>query len=329
MKDVAEQAGVGIKTVSRVVNEEPGVAPETLARVRTVIHDLGFRRNDSARTLRTGRAGAIALLVEQVADPFSSTLTGAAEQVATRHGSLLLTGSCRDDPQREQELALAFCARRVDGIIVVPAATDHSYLAPEMAAGLATVFVDRPPINLDADCVLADNAGGTRCGVEHLLAGGHRRIGFLGDDQTVHTAAERLRGYGQAMSAAGLAIDPHLVEMDALTPGRIDLALARLLDSAHPATALFTGNNRLTVEVVRRIVGRPDRPALVGFDDFELADLLAPAVTVIAQDPARLGHTAAELLFSRLAGDRSAAHRIVLPTRLIRRGSGEIGPRVR
>ncbi|NUR27092.1 MAG: LacI family DNA-binding transcriptional regulator [Catenulispora sp.] len=329
MKDVAEQAGVGIKTVSRVVNGEPGVAPETTARVLTVIQDLGFRRNDSARTLRTGRAGAIALLVEQVADPFYSALTGAAEEVASRHGSLLLTGSCHDDPRREQELALAFCARRVDGVIIVPAAADHGYLAPEMAAGLAAVFVDRPPVNLDADTVLADNAGGARRGVEHLLAGGHRRIGFLGDTPTIHTAAERLRGYREAVSAAGLTVDPHLVETDALNPGRIDLALARLLDGPDPATALFTGNNRLTVEVVRRITGRADRPALVGFDDFELADLLTPAVTVIAQDPAGLGHTASEMLFSRLLGDRSAPHRVVLPTRLIPRGSGEVGPKAR
>ncbi|GAA2008281.1 LacI family DNA-binding transcriptional regulator [Catenulispora subtropica] len=326
MKDVAEQAGVGIKTVSRVVNGEPGVTPETMARVLTAIQDLGFRRNDSARTLRTGRTGAIALLVEQVADPFSSALTGAAEEVASRHGTLLLTGSCRDDPHRERELALAFCARRVDGIIVVPAAADHSYLAPEMAAGLAAVFVDRPPVDLEADSVLADNAGGARRGVEHLLAGGHRRIGFLGDSETFYTAAERLRGYHEAVAGAGLTVDPRLVEMDALKPGRIDLALARLLDGPAPATALFTGNNRLTVEVLRRITGRPGRPALVGFDDFELADLLTPGVTVIAQDPAGLGHTAAELLFSRLAGDASAPHRIVLPTRLIPRGSGEAGP---
>ena len=326
MNDVAARAGVSLKTVSRVVNGEPGVLPATAERVAQAIAELGFRRNDSARQLRTGRAAGIGLILEDVADPFYSVLTRAVEQVVRDNDCLLLTGSCDDDPDREQELAMALCERRVDGLVMVPAATDHSYLAHEINAGVPVVFVDRPPINLAADVVLADNVGGVRDGINHLIAGGHRRIAYLGDDTAIYTARERLTGYRGALEAAGIPVDEGLIVMGRPEPIAIRAALDRLLAQPNAVTALFTGNNRLTTAVLRELSGRVDRPALVGFDDFELADLIAPGLTVVAQDPAGLGRVAATLLFDRLAGLSDAPRRVVLPTVLIPRGSGELPP---
>ena len=327
MNDVAARAGVSLKTVSRVVNGEPGVLPATAERVSRAIADLGFRRNDSARQLRTGRAAGIGLILEDVADPFYSVLTRAVEQVVRANDCLLLTGSCDDDPDREQELALALCERRVDGLVIIPAATDHAYLVHEMNAGLPVVFVDRPPINLAADFVLADNIGGVRSGIEHLLARGHRRIAYLGDDPAIFTARERLTGYRSALAAAGVPADESLIVMGRAEQGAVRAALDRLLSQPGAATALFTGNNRLTTAVLRELSGRVERPALVGFDDLELADLITPGLTVVAQDPAGLGRVAATLLFDRLAGLSDAPRRVVLPTVLIPRGSGEVPPR--
>ena len=327
MNDVAARAGVSLKTVSRVVNGEPGVLPATAERVSRAIAELGFRRNDSARQLRTGRAAGIGLILEDVADPFYSVLTRAVEQVVRDNDCLLLTGSCDDHPDREQELAQALCERRVDGLMIVPAATDHSYLAHEMKAGVPVVFVDRPPINLAADVVLADNVGGVRDGVRHLIAGGHRRIAYLGDDPAIFTARERLTGYRSALAAAGIALDESLIVMGKAEPVAVRAALDRLLAPPNAATALFTGNNRLTTAVLRELAGRVRRPALVGFDDFELADLIVPGLTVVAQDPAGLGRVAATLLFDRMAGLSDEPRRVVLPTVLIPRGSGEVPPR--
>jgi LacI family transcriptional regulator len=121
MKDVAARAGVGLKTVSRVVNGEPGVTPDTERRVQEAIDALGFRRNDSARVLRKGRTASIGLVLEDLADPFYGPLSRAVEEVARAHGALLINGSSAEDPEREQELALALCARRVDGLVVIPA----------------------------------------------------------------------------------------------------------------------------------------------------------------------------------------------------------------
>lgn len=200
MKDVAARAGVGLKTVSRVVNGEPGVTPDTERRVQEAIEALGFRRNDSARVLRKGRTATVGLVLEDLADPFYGPLNRAVEEVARTHGALLINGSSAEDPDRERELALALCARRVDGLIVIPAGDDHRYLEPEIRAGVATVFVDRPAGRIEADVVLSDSFGGARDGVAHLIAGGHRRIGFIGDHPRIHTATERLRGYRAAMA---------------------------------------------------------------------------------------------------------------------------------
>ncbi|MBW5483817.1 LacI family DNA-binding transcriptional regulator [Streptomyces bambusae] len=326
MKDVAARAGVGLKTVSRVVGGEPGVTPETERRVQEAIEALGFRRNDSARVLRKGRTASVGLVLEDLADPFYGPLSRAVEEVARAHGALLVNGSSAEDPERERELVLALCARRVDGLIVIPAGDDHRYLEPEIRAGVATVFVDRPAGRIDADVVLSDSFGGAREGVAHLIAHGHRRIGFIGDHPRIHTATERLRGYRAAMAGAGLPVDDSWVSLGSTEPGRVTGAATAMLAGPEPVTALFAGNNRVTVTVVRVLAGTSRPVALVGFDDFELADLLRPGVTVVAQDAAALGRVAADRLFQRLAGAAPAPARVELPTRLIPRGSGELPP---
>ncbi|MFJ7066303.1 LacI family DNA-binding transcriptional regulator [Streptomyces sp. NPDC101115] len=324
MKDVAARAGVGLKTVSRVVNGEPGVTPDTERRVQEAIDSLGFRRNDSARVLRKGRTASVGLVLEDLADPFYGPLSRAVEEVARAHGALLINGSSAEDPDREQELALALCARRVDGLIVIPAGGDHRYLEPEIRAGVATVFVDRPAGRIDADTVLSDSFGGARAGVAHLIAHGHRRIGFIGDRPRIHTAVERLRGYRAAMEDAGLDVAEEWVSLGPTDPERVAEAAEAMLSGPEPVTALFAGNNRVTVTAVRVLAGRERPVALVGFDDIELADLLG--ITVIAQDSAALGRTAAERLFRRLDGIDEPPATVVLGTRLIARGSGEVPP---
>lgn len=325
MKDVATAAGVGLKTVSRVVNDEAGVTEATAARVRAAIEQLGFRRNDGARMLRQGsRTSSIGLLLEDLADPFYALLSRAVEEVARAQGSLLLTGSSDEDPERERELTLDFCARRVDGLIIVPTAADHAWLAPELAAGTAMVSVDRPATGLNVDTVLADNRGGAADGVTHLIRQGHRRIGFLGDSRDIYTAAERLAGYRHAMAKAGYEVREGWVEMGKPDPVGISLALDRVLSGPERVSALMCGNSRITVAALRVLAAGDRRAAVVGFDDFELADMLPTPVTVVAQDPVLLGRMAAELLFRRMRGEQGTVQRLQVPTRLIPRGSGEV-----
>lgn len=326
MKDVASHAGVALKTVSRVVNGEPGVKPRTAERVSRSIAELGYRRNDSARVLRKGKTASIGLVLEDIGDPFYAMLSRAVEAVAARHGSLLITGSSGEDPGRERALALAFCARRVDGLIIVPASDDHTYLLPEIDAGIAVVFADRPPRLIEADTVLTDNVRGAFDGVTHLIRGGHRRIGFIGDAPHIYTAAHRHQGYLDAMAAAALPVGGSWVSMAAPDAGSVGSALRRMLSGPEPVTAVFCGNNRTTVLALRELRRTGAAVALAGFDDLELFDLLTPAMTVVAQSTGEIGRTAAELLFRRIGGYMGPAECVELPASLIVRGSGEIPP---
>jgi LacI family transcriptional regulator, galactose operon repressor len=330
MVDVAALAGVGLKTVSRVVNAEPGVSPQLQARVRQAIEQLNYRRDANASMLRRlgGKTQTIGLVLEDVANPFSSALHRAVEDAARERGVLLFAGSCDEDPVRERELIGSFRDRRVDGIIVVPAGHDHSYLYEERRSGTALVFVDRPAAHLDADSIISDNAGGAFQAVNHLLARGHRRIAFLGDLLSISTASERLSGYRQALASAGVTFDQQLVRAGLRDPEAAAAAATEMLTLPERPTAIFTGQNLLTIGGLRALhrMGVEDEIALVGFDDISLADMVEPAVSVVAQDPQAIGRAATEILFRRLDGDRSPAVHHVIPVNLIARGSGEIAP---
>src|SRR5512132_1635780 len=207
MRDVADTAGVSPKTVSRVVNREAGVRADTAARVEAAIARLGFARNDVARSLRHGRASARGLVIEDLANPFCSTIARAVEDAAHAHGHILITGSCDEDPERERRLVLRLLRRSVDALLIVPAGGVLRCLLGELSSGTPVVFLDRPPRGVAADAVLLDNVGGARTAVEHLLAHGHRRIAFVGDAPVRFTAGERLDGYRAALRDAGVAAD--------------------------------------------------------------------------------------------------------------------------
>jgi len=322
MRDVANSANVSLKTVSRVVNGESGVRPELVARVELAIDQLGFRRNEIASSLRRGRAGAVGLVIEDLANPFYSAIAHAVEQYAHDRGHALLIGSCEEDPARERALVLRML-RSIDALLIVPAGDDHRYLMPEQQAGTPMVFIDRPPRGIDADSVLADNTGGARRGVAHLIAHGHRRIGFVGESAERYTAAQRLAGYHEALTDAGIGFDPALVGVSAGDPE--GAARALLAGDARP-TALFCADNRHTVGALRAVRTSAEPVALLGFDDFELAELLPVPVSVVRFDVNALGATAARLAYGRVDGERGVPAREVVPCELVARGSGELAP---
>jgi len=330
MREVAAVAGVSLSTVSRVVNGGDGVREDLAVRVRDAVELLGYRHNLTASALRRadGSSASIGLIVEDVSNPFFGAVHRGVEDVARARGMLTLVGSSDEEPERERELAEAFGGRGIDGLVLATAVDDSSYLMRERAAGVALVFVDRPPRFLDADTVVTDNAGGARLAVEHLLEAGHRRIGFLGDRPDVHTAAERLRGYRETLAHHGVKEELDLVRHPQFRGVDAYETTCELLRGNDPPTALFTSQNLITIGAVRALhsLGLHEQVALVGFDDIVLADAVSPGLTVVAQDPGGLGRAAAKLLFERLDGFDGPSRRIELPTRLIARGSGELPP---
>jgi LacI family transcriptional regulator len=330
MRDVAALAGVSLKTVSRVVNGVTTVDPDLVGKVQRAAAQLGFRPNLSASNLRRRdrRTSMIGLLVEDAANPFSASLMRAVEDVARPRDVRVLIGSLDEDPDRERELARELIDRRVDGLVIVPAAADHSYLAGERDAGTGLVFLDREPQLLQADAVVSDNYLGAQSAVQHLLDHGHRRIGYLGDRLSITTAAQRLAGYRHTLEVAHIEVDDSVVWHGAATLAAATEATLAMLSLPNPPTAFFASQNFVTIAACRalRARGLQDTVAMVGFDDFPLADLLRPGISVIAQDTEGMGRLAAELLFNRLDGDETPMKTYVVPTTLIVRGSGEIAP---
>jgi LacI family transcriptional regulator len=328
MKEVAAVAGVSLSTVSRVVSGGAGVRPDLVTKVREAADLLGYRRDITASTLRRADrlSASIGLVFEDIANPFFSALHRGVEDVARARGVLAFAGSSDEDPRRERELAEAFSARGVDGLIIVPAPGDQSYLLRDRQAGIELVFVDRPGSFIDADAVVSDNAGGTQVAVEHMIAAGHRRIAFLGDRPEVYTARERLRGYRAALARHGIPAEPALVRHPLHRAVNAYERTRELLLRPEPPTALFTGQNLITIAAVRALhdLGLHRTVAHVGFDDVTFADVVEPGITVVAQDPRGLGRRAAELLFARLAGERGASRLEVLPVTFVERGSGEL-----
>jgi LacI family transcriptional regulator len=271
LRDVAALAGVSYKTVSRVVNDEPGVSPVLAERVRLACAQLDYHPNHTASSLRRRdrRTSSLGLILEDVSNPFSGALHRAVEDVALARGVTVLAGSFDEDATRARTLFSAFTSRRVDGLIVVPPTGDLTPLLVEQRNGTALVFVDRAPGINSADTVVSDNRRSAARGVGHLIRHGHRRIGFLGDHATLWTAEERYQGYLDALMAHDLAVDPALVRRGVRMGDLAAQAATEMLGSADPPTALFTGQNLITIGTVRalRSLGRERARARVGGDD--------------------------------------------------------------
>ncbi|MEW9549146.1 LacI family DNA-binding transcriptional regulator [Nonomuraea sp. NPDC050783] len=322
MADVARQAGVSLKTVSRVVNQEPHVRASLQRRVQEAISTLGYRRNEAAARLARGATMlTLGLVMENISNEFYARLAAAVEAAAAAHEALVVFGSYEESPDKERMLIESMSARGVDSLIVVPSAADHGWLAEH--PGLRMVFVDRVPRGLAAaDVVVLDDERGGRAATEHLLAHGHRRIALISDDDGLSSVHDRAAGHRAALRAAGLPVDGALAVHGIFDPRRVAGEVSRLLDLADPPTAFFATNNRAASGILQALRERPERPAYVGFDDFALADVFTPGVTVVRYDVARLARSAVELLLRPAEGTR----RVRIPVELVPRGSGELPP---
>jgi LacI family transcriptional regulator len=331
IKDVAEAADVSFKTVSRVVNREPGVSEVLAERVNEAIKALGYQRDDRAKSLRRRDEGSstIGFAHADIANPFFAAVHDALEQVATDQGFLILTGTCAEDAERQSELIGAFARRRVDGLVVVPAGpgerTDSTALRAEIELGTPVVFIDREP-ELPGDVVLSDHRGGAQQAAEHLMARGHQNIAFIGDQKYLFSAAERRIGFEAAVAASDSVEATIITDIDSLDAAeRTTIELMQRPRAERP-TALFTAQNYITLGAVRALhnLGLQHEVALVGFDDLSLADVIEPGLTVVAQNPEEVGRRAGALLFRRISGLTGGSVREIVPVSLICRGSGEI-----
>jgi DNA-binding LacI/PurR family transcriptional regulator len=325
IKRVADRAGVSIATVSRVFADPTAVSDALRQRVQEAARALNYRPSRAARTLRVGTSQAVGVVIPDLENPFFTAVVRGIEVVLQAAGYTLLLANSDEDTARERNILETLRAEGVAGIIFVPINAARDAYREVLAPPLHVVAVDRSPTNLRSDLVTVDNVEGTRIGVEHLLAIGHRDVALLGGPLRHSTAKERERGYHDALRAAGRSIRPELIHYgDFREEGGYD-GMRALLALARRPTAVFAANNLMTLGAFRALheagVRIPDELALVGFDDMPWATSLNPPLTAISQPSQEIGSSAADLLLDRIARPDRAARHLILETSLVVRAS--------
>jgi len=322
--DVARSANVSLKTASRVLNGESGLAPATARRVRAVMLKIGYRPNEFARSLKGKKSAAIGMVVPNLADPFSASAVQAVQEFSRSKGHVVILTSSGGDESLEREELETLVRRQVDGLIIAPADGRRNTAESFASANIPVVTFDRPFSGTETDNITVTNSGAAREATEHLLSHGYRRILAVGARPHLYTGAERIAGYTNAMKRAGLKKETYLVENE----GKLSYDVIRnlVMNDREKPEAILTLNGITTMLILRVLrqlgikVGRDI--ALISFDDFELAEVLTPSLTVVRQPSAELGRQAAELLFKRIEDTIPLpAQSIVLSTTFHIRGS--------
>lgn len=315
LADVAARAGVSLKTASRALNGEYGVAAGTAERVQDAVGQLGFRPNYLARALASRQtSAAVGLVIPSVSDPFIAAVAAAVEANLAPRELQLISASHGDDAPRQRKLTQALVERRVDALVIVSAPGDVSYLQPEIDHGLVVVALDRPLDGVSVDTVTIDNRAAARLAVEELIAAGHRRIAAVAFDARLWTSSERCEGYLCALEAAGIPADPDLVRMSCEDPVQAQAAVAVMLQGTEPPTALFAIQYRAGRAAIRAMLVAGVVLDLTVFDEVADPDLLViPPLTVVESDPMGLGAAAAAMTLERLDGLQGPARSVVLP----------------
>lgn len=324
MSDVAELAGVATMTVSRVLNDSAPVTEETKARVHWAIKQLNYQPNPVARSLRQAKSNSIGIIVPNFYDPFFANCAHAINLVAKKYQYSVSVTTSDEDTVAEFTEASRMVLNHIEGLIVIPASGGKSRFDRPEFHSTHIVMLDRPVKGHRFNSVLVENQKGAKMAVRHLIEHGHKRIDYLGMSEKLYTHRARHEGYRKAMLQAGLTPRPRLI---CSTEDEAHSLIQRELSQRKGPTAFFMGNNlvmRYALHSFSRLnVKIPDEVAIAGFDDFEMADIFNPAITVVRQPAFELGRVAAELLFARLANEKVslAGQQIVLPVELVIRGS--------
>ena len=332
MSDVAALADVSLKSVSRVINAEPHVSADLDARVRRAIAELDYRPDRRARDLaaKPSSGRLIGFVQGDAANPWFAAVHRGLEDTTREWGAVVVSGSTDANPAREMQLVETLIEFRVDGIVVAAAEGSDDLLRREIEHGTPVVCVDRQLTDVRCDVVVCDNRDGVRAAVTHLREIGHRRIAFLGGNQAIWTARERLSGYRQALEATGLASNPDLEIVDVDQDDHAAEATRRLLGAASPPTAIFTAQDRITMGAISALhaLQRQHDVALFGFDEIPFSEQLDPSISVVAQHPYEMGCRAGQLLLDRLSDRTAAASSLTVINASLRfRQSGDIRPR--
>jgi LacI family transcriptional regulator len=323
LRDVARKCGLSISTVSRVVIDHPDVSEETRARVKAAIQELGYRPSTLARGLVGGKTYSLGLLVSDIRNPFYPHLAAAIEDVASVEGYIVLLCNTHDDPQRTQEYVRRLIDHRVDGLIHGSVIADDEVMQELAKFKMPLVLVNRrPKEEAGYDLIVADNVEGSRKGTNHLIELGHRRIAFIGGPEYASVSWDRLRGYREALTEAGIEIDESLIRVaDFTRQSGFWVARELLLQSPRP-TGILAINDVVALGVLDAALDQglniPQDISIVGFDNIEITGLGPLRLTTISTQIREMGRLACQrLLGAILRPEKHEICTITLETQLV------------
>ncbi|MFQ5592960.1 MAG: LacI family DNA-binding transcriptional regulator [Anaerolineae bacterium] len=325
IKDVARRADVSSATVSRVLADKPHVRPELRERVWEAVEALGYQPSRVARSLRAKQSKIIGLIISDIQNPFFTSIVRAVEDAAYERGFSIFLCNSDEDPQKEQMYLDLMRAENVAGIIASPTRETTDCFQDVLDDEIPVVEIDRRTPNVETDTVLVNNVEAAYNLVSHLISDGHKWIGAVVGVSDATTGRERMEGYVRALTAHGIEVLPELTIQMLPKEKQGYEATEKLLQLPDPPTAIFTGNNLLTIGALKAIQARnftiPDDVALAGFDEMRWASLVRPGLTVVEQPTYELGRTAAELLLKRLEDPARSIREVILKGKLIVRQS--------
>lgn len=314
--EVARRAGVSTATVSRVLSGKAYVSDDLRQRVLDAVERLNYRPSRVARTLRAQRSHTIGLIVSDIQNPFFTSVARAVEDTAYLQQYAVILCNSDEDAAKEAMYINIMISEQVAGVILAPTTNNSDAYQRLAEMNVPAVVIDRRVPGLDVDTVVVDNLSAARELVEHLISNGHQRIAAVVGPPASSTYEERLRGYQEALQAHRLPVDPELIRTGSprvLTGHQMTYDLLKL---PAPPTAIFTGNNLLTIGALRAIHEKglriPDDIALAAFDEMDWMFFLTPALTVVAQPTYNLGQVAVDLLLQRLDSPLRPRQEIVL-----------------
>jgi len=325
LNDVARLAGVSTMTVSRVVNGSGYTSPAAQARVNDAIAELGYMPNVLARQLRSNQTKTLALVLTDIANPFFTTIARGVEDTARAQGYAVMFCNTDESVDLELEYVRVLIQRRVDGVLLVPAADSSTSLDLLRSHKLPAVVLDRRIRSGQADEVRSDSEGGAYTLVRHLIDLGHRQIAVLTGPESVSTSADRVAGYRRALLEAGIDPTAQQVHFGQYNDSSGHEMTGRLLAAPTRPTAIFAGNNFIAFGAMQALAEAgleiPTDMSIVVFDDLPHGWIM-PFLTVIAQPAYEIGKKATELILERLASEKPMEPRtFVLPSNLIVRRS--------
>ena len=327
LNDVAEKAGVSIATVSRVINNNPNVNPETRNRVQQIIKQLKFRPNRVAKRLRNKNASSnlLGVLIPDIQNPFYVEVLRGIEDVAYENKYALIMCNFSQDEKKEKMYLDILQSESIDGLIAAPASETDPKVISLVKGGLPIVCVDRGLIGVDVDVVLVENRNGAYSAVDHLAKAGYKRIAYISGLPQIPSSQQRERGYLDALTANGLEADKSLIRYsDSRHESSVKLC-DELLSLPAPPDAIFTGNNLITLGALENIHKRglkiPEDVAIIGFDDMYWSISLNPPLTAVRQPAYEIGKRSAELLIQRINDPGRSNVSMILKTELMIRSS--------